>query len=29
MMKHLLIAAKREYLKLEKPLTDVEVKGWV
>lgn len=29
MMKHLLLAAKREYLKLERPLTDAEVKGWV
>ncbi|MEM8809955.1 MAG: ATP-binding protein, partial [Cyanobacteria bacterium P01_G01_bin.38] len=29
MMKHLLQAAKREYLKLERPLTDAEVKGWV
>ncbi len=28
-MKHLLQAAKREYLKLERPLTDSEVKGWV
>ena len=29
MMKHLLIAAKREYLKLERPLTGAEVKGWI
>lgn len=29
MMKHLLQAAKREYLKLERPLTDTEIKGWV
>lgn len=29
MMKHLLQAAKREYLKLERPLTDTEVKGWI
>ncbi len=29
MMKHLLLATKREYLKLERPLTDAEVKGWV
>ena len=28
-MKHLLEAAKTEYVKLEKPLTDTEVKGWV
>ncbi|HEY9607296.1 MAG TPA: ATP-binding protein [Allocoleopsis sp.] len=28
-MKHLLQAAKSEYIKLERPLTDVEVKGWV
>lgn len=28
-MKHLLQAAKSEYTKLERPLTDVEVKGWV
>jgi SpoVK/Ycf46/Vps4 family AAA+-type ATPase len=28
MMKHLLLAAKREYLKLERPLTDTEIKGW-
>ncbi|MEM6253166.1 MAG: ATP-binding protein [Cyanobacteria bacterium P01_D01_bin.156] len=27
-MEHLLQAAKREYLKLERPLTDTEVKGW-
>ncbi len=27
-MKHLLEAAKTEYVKLEKPLTDTEVKGW-
>ncbi|MEM8611809.1 MAG: ATP-binding protein [Cyanobacteria bacterium P01_H01_bin.105] len=29
MMKHLLQAAKREYLKLERPLTDAEIKGWL
>ena len=29
MMMHLLQAAKQEYLKLERPLTDAEVKGWV
>jgi len=29
MMKHLLLAAKRECLKLERPLTDTEVKGWI
>jgi hypothetical protein len=28
-MKHVLQAAKIEYIKLEKPMTDVEVKGWV
>ncbi|MCG8365038.1 MAG: ATP-binding protein [Pseudanabaenales cyanobacterium] len=28
-MKHLLQAAQSEYIKLEKPLTDVEVKGWI
>lgn len=28
-MKHLLQSAQSEYLKLERPLTDVEVKGWV
>ena len=27
-MKHLLLAAKREYSKLERPLTDAEIKGW-
>lgn len=29
MMKHILEAAKSEYVKLERPLTDVEIKGWV
>lgn len=29
MMKHILAAAKSEYVKLEQALTDVEVKGWV
>lgn len=29
MMKHLLEAAKSEYMKLERALTDAEVKGWV
>jgi AAA+ superfamily predicted ATPase len=28
-MKHLLQAAQSEYMKLERPLTDAEVKGWV
>jgi ATP-dependent 26S proteasome regulatory subunit len=28
-MAHLLQSARSEYLKLERPLTDVEVKGWV
>lgn len=28
-MKHILQAAKSEYIKMERPLTDVEVKGWV
>jgi hypothetical protein len=28
-MKHILQAAKSEYAKLERPLTDTEVKGWV
>jgi hypothetical protein len=28
-MEHLLQAARSEYLKLERPLTDAEVKGWV
>jgi len=28
-MKHLLRAAQSEYVKLERPLTDAEVKGWV
>jgi SpoVK/Ycf46/Vps4 family AAA+-type ATPase len=28
-MKHLLQAAQSEYIKMERPLTDVEVKGWV
>jgi len=28
-MKHLLRAAQSEYIKLERPLTDTEVKGWV
>jgi SpoVK/Ycf46/Vps4 family AAA+-type ATPase len=28
-MKHLLQAAQSEYVKLERPLTDTEVKGWV
>ncbi|WP_218079579.1 ATP-binding protein [Anthocerotibacter panamensis] len=28
-MKHLLRSARSEYTKLEKPLTDAEVKGWV
>lgn len=28
-MKHLLQAAQSEYIKLERPLTDAEVKGWV
>jgi AAA+ superfamily predicted ATPase len=29
MMKHILAAAKSEYVKLEQALTDTEVKGWV
>jgi ATP-dependent 26S proteasome regulatory subunit len=29
MMKHILLAAKAEYVKLERPLTDAEVRGWV
>lgn len=29
MMKHLLQATKSEYIKLERPLTDAEVRGWV
>ncbi len=29
MMKHILQAAKRECVKLERPMTDVEIKGWV
>ncbi|HEY9835702.1 MAG TPA: ATP-binding protein, partial [Vampirovibrionales bacterium] len=29
MMKHILEASKSEYMKLERPLTDMEVKGWV
>ncbi|NJK99246.1 MAG: AAA family ATPase [Spirulinaceae cyanobacterium SM2_1_0] len=28
-MKHILLSAKSEYLKLEKPMTDAEIKGWV
>ncbi|AUS98929.1 ATPase [Nostoc sp. CENA543] len=28
-MKHILQAAKSEYIKMERPLTDVEVKGWI
>lgn len=28
-MKHILEAAKSEYMKLERPLTDAEVKGWL
>lgn len=28
-MKHLLSAAQGEYIKLERPITDAEVKGWV
>jgi hypothetical protein len=28
-MKHLLQAAKSEYVKMERPMTDVEIKGWV
>ncbi|MCC5635366.1 ATP-binding protein [Nostoc sp. CHAB 5844] len=28
-MKHILQAAKSEYTKLERPLTDAEVKGWI
>lgn len=29
MMKHILAAAKSEYVKLEQPLADTEVRGWV
>lgn len=29
MMKHILEAARSEYMKLERPLTDVEIKGWI
>lgn len=29
MMKHILEASKSEYMKLERPLTDMEVKGWI
>jgi ATP-dependent 26S proteasome regulatory subunit len=28
-MSHLLEAARREYLKIEKPLTETEIRGWV
>lgn len=28
-MKHILQAAKSEYIKMERPLTDVEIKGWI
>ena len=28
-MRHLLLAAQSEYIKLERPLTDNEVKGWI
>ncbi|NJM75812.1 MAG: hypothetical protein HC852_08580, partial [Acaryochloridaceae cyanobacterium RU_4_10] len=28
-MAHILQAARSEYTKLERPLTDAEVKGWV
>jgi hypothetical protein len=29
MMKHILEASKSEYMKLERPLTDMEIKGWI
>jgi hypothetical protein len=29
MMKHILQATRREYVKMEKTLTDVEIRGWV
>jgi hypothetical protein len=29
MMKHILQATKSEYVKLERSLTDVEIRGWV
>lgn len=29
MMQHILLAAKAEYVKLERPLTDAEIRGWV
>lgn len=28
-MKHVLLAAKAEYMKIERPLTDAEIRGWV
>jgi len=28
-MEHMLRAARSEYVKMEKPLTDSEIKGWV
>ena len=28
-MTHMLAAARREYIKLEKPLTDAEIRGWI
>jgi hypothetical protein len=29
MMKHILVAARSEYVKIEKLMTDSEIKGWV
>ena len=29
MMKHILQSAKSEYLKLERPLADADIRGWV
>jgi hypothetical protein len=29
MMRHILEAAKREYVKMEKPITDSEIRGWI
>lgn len=29
MMKHLLEAARSEYIKIEKPLVETEIKGWI
>jgi hypothetical protein len=29
MMKHILVAARSEYIKIERLMTDAEIKGWV